>query len=100
MIGPDDDAVCYGGARPTDDWLSWSALPAQQFGQLNEVRHHAPRLVAREQVRRCTSARLVLEVEIAERLTVLVTHNEACGLRRSMAAGSGGPEACLEKRRR
>jgi len=52
-------------------------LLPQQLRQLGEVRRHATGLVACQQVRRRTSARLILEVEIAERLPAGVLDDEA-----------------------
>ena len=45
--------------------------------QLGEVRRHAPRLVANEQVGGCSSTRFVLEIKICQRLLVGILHDEA-----------------------
>jgi hypothetical protein len=49
----------------------------QQVRQLGDVHCDAPRVVSGQQVRRRASARLILEVEITERLFVLVADDEA-----------------------
>ena len=51
--------------------------PLQQVRQLGEVDRHAARLILGQQVGGGASARLLLEIEIAERLPVLVTDDEA-----------------------
>jgi hypothetical protein len=43
---------------------------SQQLRQLGDVGGDAPGLVAGEQLRRCASARLVLEIDVGERLPV------------------------------
>jgi hypothetical protein len=64
-------------APATSSRLACRRRPAQQLRQLGEVRRHATRLVLGQQVRRRTSSGLVLEVEVAERLSVLVAEDEA-----------------------
>ena len=49
----------------------------QQVRQLGEVRRHAPHLVAGQQLGRRAATGLLLEIEISERLTVLVADDEA-----------------------
>ena len=44
--------------------------------QLGEVRRHPPRLVAGQQLSRPASPRLVLEIEVAERLPVVIADDE------------------------
>jgi hypothetical protein len=64
--------------RPPDPgWRGPASLLSQKTWQLGEVYSDPPSLVLGEQVGRRASARLVLEVEIAERLTVLVADDEA-----------------------
>jgi len=49
----------------------------QQLRQLGEVHRHPPRLVLGEQLGRWSSAGLLLEIEIAERLPGAVADDEA-----------------------
>jgi len=57
--------------------LADSVLPRQQLRQLGDVGGDAPRFVLGQQVGRCTPPRLLLEVEVAERLPVLVADDKA-----------------------
>ena len=50
---------------------------SQQLGQLGAVGGDAPRLVAGEQVRRRATSRLLLEIDVGQRLTVGVADDEA-----------------------
>jgi hypothetical protein len=50
---------------------------ARELGQFHDARGDPARLIAREQVGRCSAAGLILEIDIRERLTVLVLHDEA-----------------------
>jgi len=52
-----------------------SARP-QQLGQLGDVGGDAPGLVAGEQLRSRAAARLFVEIDLSERLTVLVPDGE------------------------
>jgi hypothetical protein len=52
-------------------------LMLQQFRQLCNVRRDAPGLVAREEVRRRATARLLLKIHVGERLPVGVADDEA-----------------------
>jgi hypothetical protein len=52
---------------------------AQQVWQLGNVQRDAPRLVAGEQMRRRAPSRLVLGIDIGERLPVVVADDEADG---------------------
>ena len=64
--------------RPPKQKVSrWCVLPSQQRRQLRDVGGDAPGLVAGEEVRRRTPARLLLEIDIGERLTVGVADDEA-----------------------
>ena len=49
----------------------------QPLRQLGDVGGDAPRLVAGEQLRRCAAARLLLEIDVGERLPVGVADDEA-----------------------
>ncbi len=71
----------------------------QQLRQLGEVRRDPPRLVAREQLSRRSSARLVLEIDVGERLPASVAHDEAIRgfLRLTRAAGTGGRPMSLPR---
>ena len=65
---------------------------AQQLRQLGDVGGDAPGLVAGEQSGRRTPSRLLLEIDVGERLPVGVADDEArraCAPRRTRAAGSG-----------
>ena len=54
-------------------WILSFALPlAQQLRQLGDVRHDPPRIVAGHQLRRAASARLILEIDIRERQSVVI----------------------------
>jgi hypothetical protein len=64
-------------AGATSSHLAYRRRPAQQLRQLGEVDRHPPGLVLGEQISRRASARLFLEIEIAERLSVGVLHDEA-----------------------
>jgi hypothetical protein len=63
-------------AAATSSRLAYQRTP-QHLRQLGEVYSDPPRLVSGEQVGRRASARLLLEVKIAERLPVLVADDEA-----------------------
>jgi hypothetical protein len=68
--------------------LAWRP---QQLQQLGDVGEDAPGLVAGEQLGRSSASRLLLEIDVGERLTVLVPDGEAGppAPRLSTAAGSG-----------
>jgi hypothetical protein len=54
-----------------------SLLPSQQLGLFREVRRHPPRLIPGQQLGRRAQTELFLEVEIRQRLPVLVADDEA-----------------------
>jgi hypothetical protein len=56
-----------------------SSFGLRQFRQLGDVGYNAPGLVAGEQLRRCASARLILEIGEGECLPVSVADDEAGG---------------------
>ena len=70
--------------------------PRSSSGSFADVRGDPPGLVTGEQLSRRASARLVLEIEIAERLSAGVADDEALGnlLDTSTAVGSGAVRAC------
>jgi hypothetical protein len=61
------------------DLLGWRR-PAQQLRQLSEVRRHAAGLVLGQPVGRRAALRLIVKIEIAERLPVRVFDDEALGV--------------------
>jgi hypothetical protein len=71
--------------------------PAQQLRELGDAGGDAPGLVAREEVRRRAASRLILEVDVGERLPVAVADDE--GMYRSavlcVAALLTGFRGCL-----
>jgi hypothetical protein len=52
----------------------------QQVRQFSNIHRNPPRLIPRQQFRRRSSPRLILEIDIGERLTVMVVDNKAGGL--------------------
>ena len=52
----------------------------QKLRQLGDIDRNASRLIAREWLGRRSSSRLILEIDIGERLSVVVAHDKACGL--------------------
>jgi hypothetical protein len=44
---------------------------------VGDVGSDAPRLIFAQQLRRCLSPRLILEIDVGERLPVVVAHDEA-----------------------
>jgi hypothetical protein len=53
---------------------------SQKVGQLGDVGCDPSRLILAQQLRRRSSPRLILEIDIRERLLVVVAHGEADGL--------------------
>jgi hypothetical protein len=53
--------------------------PPQQLGQLGEIHGHPPRLVLGEPVGRRAALRFIVKIEVAERLSVHVLHDEGFG---------------------
>ena len=49
---------------------------SQELGQLGDVGGDAPRFVAGEEVRRRTSSRLPLEIDVSERLPISIADDE------------------------
>ncbi len=66
-------------ARWLADLLGWRRM-AQQLRQFGEVSRHPPRLVAREPLGRRAALRFIVEIKIAERLSVRVLHDEGFGV--------------------
>jgi hypothetical protein len=51
-------------------------LGAEQIGELGDIHRDPPRLIPRHQSRRGSSPRLVLEIDVGERVTVRVAHDK------------------------
>ena len=74
--------------------LAFRRPPAQQVRQLGDVGGDAPSLIFGQQVGGRLSAGIVLEVEIAERLTVLVAEKHALFNSSTVERGGKRREAC------
>ena len=62
-------------------------MPSEQLRQLGDVGRDAPRFIAREQIGRCASSGLGLEIDVSQRLTVVVAKQlHSCS---SMSQGGG-----------
>jgi hypothetical protein len=57
-----------------------SSMPSEQLRQLGDVGRDAPRFIAREQIGRCASSGLGLEIDVSQRLTVVVADDETTAL--------------------
>ena len=78
--------------------------PLEQLGQPGDVRRDPPSLVAGKQMRGCTPAGLVLEINVGDCLAVVVSDDDARlpelyvrVNRQTRAAGSGGAQAWRPK---
>jgi len=81
--------MCLKGLRASRTFLSFAMrrcgrsglgaviLPPQPLRQLGYIGSDAPGLVPREQMRRRAPARLLLEIDIRERLPGMILHDEA-----------------------
>jgi hypothetical protein len=71
------------------------SIPAQQFGELSNVRGYAPCFITGEQLSSRAPPRLILEIDIGELLPVVIADDKAGGLfldrpRRSQINGPDG----------
>jgi hypothetical protein len=67
----------------------------QQLRQLGDVYGDAPRLVAGEQVCRRTPSRLLLEIDVGERLPVVIADDEVQASVSSAVQGGGKRRAVI-----
>ena len=81
-------------AAATSSRLAYRRRPAQQLRQLGDVGGDAPGLVAGEQLGRRAPSRLILEIDIGQRLTAGVADDEAgVGLLDGLGRRGGGGAA-------
>ena len=78
-----------GGRLREARWPSGAASTLLQFRQLGDIDRDAPGLVLGQQIRRHTSARFILEIDICQRVAVVILDDEA-GIVRLFDAVHGG----------